>query len=216
MRRDEQLEQVAAGLYDASLPYHNFRHALEAVEAGARIVRRCQAENVRIDPDVVYYALLFHDAGYHENHRLRGFESKEAYSAHLAARALAARDVDSRVVRKVQAAILSTRRDGSFRTAEQKAVRAADLAALAADYPTFKENTERLWAEYRLLSGESIAWGEYVQKAAAVIRFYLTQEVRLTSFFAGPDGRSDFHRRTRANLERLLREESASHLASAV
>jgi hypothetical protein len=53
-------------------------------------VERCLKEGVPINGEVVYYALLFHDAGYHENHASMGFTSKEVYSAHLAVQCLRA------------------------------------------------------------------------------------------------------------------------------
>lgn len=204
--RDKQLEQTAAALYSDRLPYHNFRHALDAVESGHLIVRRCKSEHVRIDAAVVYYALLFHDAGYHQDHLHLGFPSKEAYSAELAAQALQDRGIARSTITRVRAAILSTRRSASFRTAEQKAVRAADLAALAADYPVFLDNTRRLWEEYQMLSGQHPSWQQWVEGAMNVIRYYLSQEIRLTSYFTADDGSSEFHRRVRANLDRLRRE----------
>lgn len=203
--RDEQIEAVAARHYDPGLPYHNFGHALETVAAGAEIVARCDLEGIRIDGEVVYCALLFHDAGYHENHRLMGFDCKEAYSAQLAVDALKGR-LAVRALKKVHSAIMSTRREGSFRTAEQKAVRAADLSALASEYEIFQANTDKLWREYCLLSGEHIAWHVWCLRAMEVIRYYLGQEIRLTSYFAGSDGSSAFHRRAYANLERLRLE----------
>lgn len=204
--RDKVLEQEAANLYNPALPYHNFEHAKDAVRAGRLILQRCREEGIRVDEDVVYYALLFHDAGYHEDHREKGFPTKEAYSAHLASAALRARGVSERVIRKVEAAINSTHRDASFRTAEQKAVRAADLSGLAASYAVFRTNTERLRSEYEMLTGEHVEWAEWVQRVAATLQIYLRQEIRLTSYFAADDGESLFHQRARRNLARLIEE----------
>lgn len=204
--RVPSLERRAASLYRADLPYHNFGHAMETIANGRKIVRRCREEGIRIDEAVVYYALLFHDAGYHEDHLARGFETKETYSAHLAARALADLHIPAKVIDKVTAAILSTARYGAFRTAEQKAVRAADLAGLAAAYPVFRANTEKLRREHELLTGERVEWRDWVAGVSEVIGFYLSQEIRLTSYFTDTDGESVFHRRARANLERLRNE----------
>ena len=60
--RKPHLVQVAAQLYSAQLPYHNFSHYLE----------HWQQQNSReplpeggvvVNGEVVYFALLFHDAG---------------------------------------------------------------------------------------------------------------------------------------------------------
>jgi predicted metal-dependent HD superfamily phosphohydrolase len=204
--RSEPAEGRARSLYRADLPYHNFRHALDAVDSGRDIVARCRREGIRIDEEVVYYALLFHDAGYHEDHVRRGFEIKEAYSARLAAEALAALNVQTRVIDKVERAILSTYRFAGFVTAEEKAVRAADLAGLAADYETFRANTERLRAEHALLTGETVTWENWVRGVVEVLRYYLSQEIRLTSNFSNAAGESQFHQLAGANLARLTEE----------
>ena len=84
--RNPRLEKAAANLYTDEMPYHNFAHVLGTLAAGEILVDRCLAEGVPISPDIVYYALLFHDAGYQEDHTCKGFTSKEGYSAHLAVR----------------------------------------------------------------------------------------------------------------------------------
>ncbi|MSR14466.1 MAG: hypothetical protein EXR86_07865 [Gammaproteobacteria bacterium] len=63
---DLDLEAEAARLYSESLPYHNFRHILVTIAAADKLLARCEEEGIRVEPKVVYYALLFHDAGYHE------------------------------------------------------------------------------------------------------------------------------------------------------
>ena len=210
MTSDETLEKAAAALYSDSLPYHNFRHALRSVEAGREIVARCVKEGIRIEEDVVYYALLFHDAGYQDDHKSRGFDTKEAYSASLAAKALKEHGVPQATVRKVIEAIQATHRDAKFTTTEQKAVRAADLAELAADYETFRTNTENLKSEYEMQSGRHLSWDEWIDRAIDVIRYFLAQEIRLTSHYANDHGESVFHQRVRGNLERLRHEKAAS------
>lgn len=204
--RDAGLEAVVSTLYSDALPYHNFAHAQDTLAAAETIIRHCMREGIRVDPLVVYYGLLFHDAGYHENHRRFGFASKEAYSADLAARHLRARKVPPALVKKVVAAIMSTHRDGTFVTAEQKAVRAADLSGLAADYPRFRTNTLRLKEEFDRLNGTDTPWSEWIRKVTETISFYLAQEIRLTSYFANPQGESAFHAAVSANLAELQKE----------
>ena len=106
--RNAHLEQVAAELYSDQLPYHSFNHVLRTVAAGAVLVERCLKEGVPINGEVIYYALLFHDAGYHENHISKGFTSKEEYSAHLAVQCLRAEAIPEDTIKRVVAAILST------------------------------------------------------------------------------------------------------------
>jgi predicted metal-dependent HD superfamily phosphohydrolase len=208
--RNPELEARAAALYSDALPYHNFLHVRDTLRAAEIILGRCRAENIRADSDVVYYALLFHDARYHDDHVARGYRSKEAYSAALAAEALGDIGVAPAKIRKCTAAILATERDGTFVSAEQKAVRAADLSGMAAEYPEFLQHSLKLKREYELLHGAQLSWIDWQRISAEVLRHYLSQEIRLTSYFHNEWGESTFHARVRSNLERLMQEPLAS------
>jgi predicted metal-dependent HD superfamily phosphohydrolase len=205
--RNAHLEQVAAELYSDQLPYHNFNHVLGTVAAGAVLVERCLKEGVPISGEVVYYALLFHDAGYHENHTSKGFTSKEEYSAHLAVQRLRAEAIPEDTIKRVVAAILSTQRDTPFTSNEEKAVRAADLAGLASDYETFRSNVEKLHQECEMLTGRKVAWDEWKTSVKETIRFYLSQEIRLTQPDSGVDNVAIFYAQANQNLSRLLSED---------
>lgn len=204
-----RIERRAATLYRPDLPYHNFGHAIEAVEHGRRIIARYRAEGVRIDEETVYYALLFHDAGYQDDHRALGFATKEAYSAHLAGEVLREFSVPARVIDKVAAAILSTHHDATCRTAEQKVVRAADLAGLAADYDEFRANTVKLWREHELLGGTTADWNDWLQGTVEVLLRYLAREAGTEGVVADGEGACAFRRRAMANVQRLLQETRA-------
>jgi predicted metal-dependent HD superfamily phosphohydrolase len=177
------------------------------VAAGAVLVERCLKEGVPIDSEVVYYALLFHDAGYHENHISKGFTSKEEYSAHLAVQCLRAEAIPEDIIKRVVAAILSTQRDTQFTSNEEKAVRAADLAGLASDYKTFRSNVEKLHQECEMLTGRKVAWDEWKTSVKETIRFYLSQEIRLTQPDSCVDNVAIFYAQANQNLSRLLSED---------
>jgi predicted metal-dependent HD superfamily phosphohydrolase len=205
--RNAHLEQVAAELYSDQMPYHNFNHVLGTVAAGAVLVERCLKGGVPINSEVVYYALLFHDAGYHENHISKGFTSKEEYSAHLAVQCLRAEAIPEDTIKRVVAAILSTHRGAQFISSEEKAVRAADLAGLASDYKTFRSNVEKLHQECEMLIGRKVAWGEWKTSVKEIIKFYLSQEIRLTKPDCGLDNVAIFYAQANQNLSRLLSED---------
>jgi predicted metal-dependent HD superfamily phosphohydrolase len=205
--RNAHIEQVAAELYSDQMPYHNFNHVLGTVAAGAVLAERCLKEGVPISGEVVYYALLFHDAGYHENHISKGFTSKEEYSAHLAVRCLRAEAIPEDTIKRVVAAILSTQRDTPFTSNEEKAVRAADLAGLASDYKTFRSNVEKLHQECEMLTGRKVAWDEWKTSVKETIRFYLSQEIRLTQPDSCVDNVAIFYAQANQNLSRLLSED---------
>ena len=203
--RDMKFENRVASLYDESLPYHNFGHVQDTLTAAAQIIERCHEERIRVDTKVVYYALLFHDAGYRKDHEQLGFESKEAYSAALAEQYMTDLTLPQKDRVKVCAAIMATHRDAAFVTAEQKLVRAADLAGLSAPYATFLHNTVQLWKERCLLTGP-IAWQEWRTSVRETLDFYLSQEIRLTSYYCDKKGSSTFHLAVEANLQRFCNE----------
>jgi hypothetical protein len=204
--RDPTLEAEARTLYDPALPYHNFEHIQDTLAAAGVIIERCRQENIRVDAAVVYYALLFHDAGYHEDHVALGFATKERYSVALAEPVLRRRGVPSAQIEKTLAAILATERDAVFVSAEQKAVRAADLSGLAAEYPRFLASSLRLKREHELLNQRKLSWSDWQRVSRDVLGHYLTQEIRLTSYFRDDRGESTFHNAVRGNLKRLLEE----------
>jgi predicted metal-dependent HD superfamily phosphohydrolase len=199
--RNDQLEKAASKLYSDQMPYHNFNHVLRALAAGDELVERCLREGVPINGEIVYYALLFHDAGYHENHISKGFTNKEEYSAHLAVQCLRAEAIPEDTIKSVVAAILSTQRDAQFTSIEDKAVRAADLAGLASDYENFRSDVEKLRQEDEILTGRKVAWDAWKTSVEETIRFYLSQEIRLTQ----PDAL--FYAQANQNLSRLLSDD---------
>ena len=205
---DKTIEKIASQMYEPKLPYHNFGHAVTVMRHSEAIIERCKKENVPLDETVVYYALIFHDAGYHEDHVAKGSESKEAYSAKLAEPALRDHGVDEESIQKVKAAILATHIDAQCYSNEDIAVRASDLSGLALDYPTFKLNTVRLKEEHELMHGESVAWEDWTLGVTDNLELFLREELKLTSDYHDASGTSVFHERTRSNIQTLLADKS--------
>jgi len=208
--RDEVIEKLAIEYYDPNMPYHNFEHIIYVLKSSDDIIRRCRNEGVDIDESVVYYALLFHDAAYHENHIEKGFESKEAYSAYLAARELEGNGIRQDVIEKVKAAILSTHCDAHCYSNEDKAVRAADLSGMGEDYEFFKENAINLKKEIEILSDTHVSWEKWKHAAIERIELFLREELELTNDYYDAEGDSVFHKRVRNNLQILMSDESES------
>ena len=198
--RDTELEQLASEYYSPELPYHNFGHALSSALTGLEIVNDCRIENIPIDQSIVYTALLFHDAGYHQDHEKMGFDTKEALSARIARETLEKKSHQLEFIEKVEKAILCTIRDASCTTTEEHAVRAADLSGLASEYSIFRRNTELLKQEFEILYGQKVEWDQWRERATTIIGGYLSQEFRLTHFYSGPPGQSPFHKKVKHNL----------------
>lgn len=205
---DEKLEKIAAELYDPRLHYHNFGHIRYVLDAGNKILNSCRREGVEIDETVVYYAILFHDAGFMEDHTAIGYDSKEAYSADIAVNKLEEYGVDGNIVHKVKQAIMATHVDARCTCPEDVAVRAADLSGLADSYEVFKENTIDLKKEYEMMSGTKLTWDEWKTMAAERIEQFLREELKLTSDYFNEDGESVFHVNTRENIKKLMEDKS--------
>lgn len=202
---DEDIREEAEDLYSDDIPYHNTEHMHDALEAADELLERCRRHGVEVDAEVVRYAVLFHDAGYHRDHEAASFDSKEAYSAHLAGEVLDEHGVDVETIERVKDCIESTRQDAAFDEPEEKVVRAADLSGLAADYRTFEENAMALKDEIELLHGEEMDQETWLEEVGDTIRFYLSQDIRLTPEHDSK-GVSVFHARARHNLRRFLEE----------
>jgi predicted metal-dependent HD superfamily phosphohydrolase len=203
--RNAHLEQVAAELYSDQMPYHNFNHVFGTLVAAELLVERCLKEDIRINSEVVYFALLFHDAGYHEDHISKGFTTKEEYSALLAVQYLRTEAVSEDTIKRAVAAILSTERHAQPTSNEEKVVRAADLAGLASDYKNFRSDVEKLRQESEMLTGRKVAWDEWKASTEETIRFYLSP-VSLALPEACADNAATFYAQANQNLSRLLSE----------
>lgn len=206
--RDEKLEKIAAQLYDPKLQYHNFDHIRYVLAYGDKLLARCRDEGVEISEEAVYYAILFHDAGFIEDHTALGFDSKEAYSAYIAERELQGNGIDSNTIGLVKSAIMATHVDAVCRTNEDRAVRAADLSGLADDYKVFKKNTIDLKNEAQMMSGREITWDQWKSMAAERIEMFLQEELYLTSDYYNDQGNSKFHVNARKNIAKMLQDES--------
>ena len=205
---DKVIEKIASEMYSSKLPYHNFGHAVTVTRYSEEIIERCKREDVALDEKAVYYALLFHDAGYHEDHIAKGYETKEAYSADLAQQALRDYGIDEETIKKVESAILCTHVNAQCQSNEDKAVRASDLSGFTADYGIFKLNSVRLWEEQELMHGKSIDWDDWILGVKDTLELFLREELELTSDYYNEDGNSVFHIQTRENIETLLADKT--------
>lgn len=198
-----RVKKIASRFYSSKLPYHNFKHALKAFGAGRKIIRNCRRSSVPIDEDVVLCALFFHDAGY-VDYKKKGFKCREDYAAHLAKVSLKKLGAGEKFIGKVVSAVLGTHRVGKFTTNEAKAVRAADLAGLAASYRAFFQNNMKLKREAEMLSGRPISLKSWQKQTKEIVEFYLAQDIRLTPAYADKHDRSVFHQKARKNLKKFV------------
>jgi len=204
--RDSNLEKIAEAYYDSRLHYHNFQHILNTLAFGSKILIDCQSEHVTLRKDIVYLAILFHDAGYSEDHTRLGFETKERYSANLAENVLVTENYPPTEIKAVKEAIVSTERNATFKTTEQQAVRAADLLGMAASYDIFLLNSVKLKKEHEYLSNSRISWDAWKKATIDVVRDFITHDIPLIRYFKKSNSSSQFSIAVEKNLERFAAE----------
>ena len=203
---DPQIEQEARRYYDPELPYHNFGHVQRTLADAEQLLIPFREQGVPVDEAVVRYALLFHDAGYREDHTALGYPSKEAYSAAIAREHLSRHGMPESFIERVERAILATEHQARGETLEERIVRAADLYQLAADYAVFRENSERLRQEAALLSGREQSDGEWRERVERIVGSYAAEDLDLGPYFRDRGSGDSFPERIRENLRRYLEE----------
>jgi predicted metal-dependent HD superfamily phosphohydrolase len=204
------VEEISARHYDARLPYHNFDHALEVLERARVLLDSLEAAAIPVDRQVVRLAVLFHDAGYADDHRHLGHDSKEAYSATLAREAMRRHGAPEDQILAVINAILCTSRDGRCQTIEENVVRAADLGGLGGEYEVFHRGSINLWREGAYLTGRETPWPIWVEASIPQIRAFARPTLALpVPGFSGGRTYPEFLAQVEANIARLLGEIAA-------
>lgn len=203
--------EARAERYYTDLPYHNFEHAKGVAERASVLADRALDEGVLVNKDVVYYAALFHDAGYHEDHKALGFETKEDYSIDIAQRELSDLSIDPQIIEEVVACIEATKKDSSAETDEAKLVRLADIYNIGenddeAGYEVFLANSVKLRAEAEQMSGVTMTWDEFKEKQIPIIEAYLAQDLSVTNADRDENGVWIFGKKGRNNIERYRQE----------
>tara|TARA_B100001115_G_C15763804_1_gene374351 strand:- start:323 stop:979 length:657 start_codon:yes stop_codon:yes gene_type:complete len=190
-------------LYSSALAYHNFNHIVEVLLSAKKIMEDCVSEHIIVDEKIVNIAILFHDAGYHDDHTSLGFSTKESYSAFLAREFLKEKNFETNIIDQIQSAILATEKNGSFEKTESKVVRAADLYGLSSQYDIFLENAHKIKAEYELLVGRTADWEDWKLATIKLLNEFLSREIELTAFFSSKGGCSQFHKLANINLKKF-------------
>jgi len=203
-RTQEEFRRIVKTLYIPKFPYHNFPHAANVYQETLDIIQRCQAENVPVNKIVVYFSALGHDLGYGLNHRALGYPTKEALAADWTGRIMFYLGIDPEIILLTKGAIQGTQKDAAVLTNEAKILRAADLAELAKDLPTFVRNNRLLKEEWELLNGKKISWPDWKTQTKKIVEFFLSQDIRLTSYHDDQKGNSRFHVAARKILDEYM------------
>jgi predicted metal-dependent HD superfamily phosphohydrolase len=201
----DDIRDAAQQYYTDELPYHNWQHVQDTIDAAEALMQRCEENDIDVDDELVYASLYLHDAGYHHDHEARGFDSK-AYSASIARDELDNLGYPDQFINDVPNCILATHPDADYETVEEKLIRASDLRGMTADYDTFRDNALALRDEHEILHGEEPNRDEWVKGVVATLSYYLSQDIRLTDQHDNEKGFSVFHSNLGRNLGLFIHE----------
>ncbi|MEX2517630.1 MAG: HD domain-containing protein [Gammaproteobacteria bacterium] len=204
---DQALEQAAADLYDARMPYHNFTHVQTVLRESLALIERAESVGLQPNKRVIRAAILLHDAHYHEPHRTAGYASKELYSAALARGLLPAHGYKRAEVDAVSDAIASTQCGVKCQSLEAKIVKGADLAGLAYEYPVFLQNACALWQEEEWLLGQLVPWISWRDRAVNYVAAFLQEDLGFSPACYASHDQTWLQKNAHANLDKLQAQE---------
>ena len=203
---DEKAEISASNLYSKKLAFHNFFHVIETLKFANKIINSLLIELSTINLETIYYALLFHDAGYIEDQASMGYADKESYSAALAEEYLLGRGMPPAAISNVTLAIKATHINAICRNLEEEVVRGADISGMAAPYDDFLKMSKAIKAEQEYLIGAKIPWANWVRGSEVQLKPYLNEKISCGKLFAKSNEPSLFKQRLASNIEQLKQE----------
>jgi len=179
---------------------------METLEFANKILSSHLIEHSAVNLETIYYALLFHDAGYIKNQQFLGYADKESYSAALAKKYLSGFGMPASDIYKITLAIKATHITAECRNLEEEIVRGADISGMAAPYDDFLKMSKAIKAEQEYLMGGGISWKNWVQGSEINLSPYLNEKISCGELFTKSNVPSLFNQRLGANIKQLKRE----------
>lgn len=169
---DQVAEYSAAAQvhYRADYPYHNWNHAVTVVSGTEIIAEKLERKGHLIAKGALAVAAAWHDAGYHENHSVKGFETKEAYSAALLDQFLEDKLVGEWERSMMSKAIIATWSNyAGPRAPYELILHRADIANIGGPTDEFIESSLKLREESAYTTDRLLTLEEYVRGAGRFI-----------------------------------------------
>jgi hypothetical protein len=167
-----------------NLPFHNFEHACETLFAAMDLADFCEKNGVRINRRVLIAGSLFHDAGFQDDEKTFGCESKEEHSASIF-EGFAPEYGFEDETGLVKSTIMSTDSGATPQTLEDKILVRADLINVCAGFPYFISKTGLLWEERKVLNeGQRtpIDFLKFVVDNIRILDKYFSNDLSLGNF----------------------------------
>ena len=210
---EPELIKEAEKLYSSKLAYHNFEHALRTKRYAKTIIKICLENAIPVNQQLVFDAILFHDAGYIEDSKKIGFNTQEEYSAFLANEPLKSFNRTEEQIKKVQRSIICTTKDVRPESTEEKIVRAADLTGMAKDYEVFVKDNLNLKNEAEMLLGEKIPMKKWKKSTQKIVGSYLSENICIQKNDTKKVIELFDYKKANENLDRFLKDDSLEELS---
>ena len=188
------------------MPYHGAEHPYDVLQRALKLIEKLEQSGEAVDLITVVCGALLHDAFMGLSPKQFGFETAEHQAAEFAYALALQHGVPEKKAAKLRDIIVSTNHGIDPESVEAKVLRAADLALLAADYPEFKDSTDKLREEARLKRGPAaeLGWQDFLPGAYNYLSNYVGYMIALTADAYDDSGRSVFHSKFVGNVDQLI------------
>lgn len=177
-RQIEAYSNAARPFYSYELAYHNWDHALAVMRDVDVLAERVASRGTVLARGALQVAAAWHDAGFHEDHQMYGFETKEHYSAFLLEQHLAGTEVSDGEKEQMRLAILGTIHGSTRESLNTLALHRADVANIGGPYQSFVRSSLLLWEEHDERDHTISSFSDYIEGAAKYIAF-IAEEARV-------------------------------------
>lgn len=203
----DEYSLAARDYYSDRLPYHNWSHAAAVMEKVDELSERVGRRTRRLARGALHVAAAWHDAGFHEDHTRKGYETKEHYSAALAERYLKAQKVDEACRKIVRVAILGTIHGVERTNINALILHRADVANIGDTYENFLEANVKLWHEHGIMNGVPVSWTDHQQSSVRFVDFSAHEAEQELPRLGEPVGLlGSYDTNARRNAQLLLQE----------
>lgn len=172
---------MAEPFQEPNMSYHNWQeHVMETYRSAMDFCDQCDTNGTPVDRLKVAYIVLGHDLGYgmfSNNEELKiqtGFDSKEAYSAHITEQLLFSMGYDEEYTKDIRIGIMATKLGEPCPTTESKIARLADVANTYGPFPWFFGKFLKIAREGLEAGGAAGSISNTVEQSCKIVEAYVT------------------------------------------
>lgn len=159
------------------LPYHGWGHAQAVMQSLDTLLSRMERRGMRF-PEAkrngLIVAAAWHDVRFGGEYANKGFDSEEAYAAHLAVSYLNQQNADPAIISLIEESILATRHNTQHRSLAGLALHRADIDNIGGPYDGFLAANNLLFEEAAVL-GNPIDLATHKERTAKFVAFTINE-----------------------------------------